>query len=89
MDSNLPHSNCCSPDWICFERYSYCLFSIFVGQVRWVQTLIKIRAAEEARGPNRVPKIYDTGSDIAGSVDNRDVSIIYVGRQSTRPHHTH
>lgn len=24
---------CCSPVWICFERYSYCLSSTFVGQV--------------------------------------------------------
>ena len=29
-----------------------------------------------------VPKIYDTGSDIAGSIDNGDVSTIYAGRQS-------
>jgi len=30
MDFNCPCSKCCSPFWICYERYSYWLFSTFV-----------------------------------------------------------
>ena len=43
---------CCSLVWICYERYSYWLFSTFVGQVQYRQAegFVFRTLAEKSRG---------------------------------------
>ena len=67
---------CCSLVWICYERYSYWLFSTFVGQVQYRQAedlcsehSRKSHAAEETgkMGPGVLiftgsPKLYNNGT---------------------------
>ena len=82
MDFNRPWLKCCSPVWICYERYvANSIFSHFprTGSIGWDLHGYRIlmgkvvRAPEEAGYPNSqgAPQIYWESSDPGGGAFSR------------------